>query len=351
MGKRFEYLVQLFTVLVLVVGCFLVLRPFLAATLLAAVICITSWPVYESLLRRFKGRKNWAALTMTIALTLVVILPLTLVAYSLADNVTAVYEFIKHIIDKGPMEPPAWVASLPLVGHSLNDYWHLIANSHKEMAVLTKRVLEPAKDFMLAGGMILGQGVIEMSLSVFICFFFYRDGAAVSDFLNTAMGRIAGAHAQKIAVIIDKTVRNVMYGLLGSSLAQGIVATLGFAIAGVPAALVLGVATGILSLIPIGPPLIWGGAVVWLFYQGDAGWAVFMLLWGVVMISGVDNMVLPLMLSRDSNLPFILLLLGVMGGVVAFGFVGIFLGPTLLAVGFSLLKKWSTREIVAEDQS
>ncbi|MFA5372011.1 MAG: AI-2E family transporter [Sideroxydans sp.] len=348
MGKRFEYLVQLFAILILVVGCFLVLRPFLAATLLAAVICITSWPLYESLLNRFNGRKNWAALTMTFILAIVVILPLALVAYSLADNVTAAYEFIKHIIDKGPMEPPTWVAGLPVVGGALNDYWHLLANSHNEVAVLTKRVLEPAKDILMASGMMLGQGVMEMSLSVFICFFFYRDGVVLNNFLNVVMARTIGAHAENIVIIINKTVRNVMYGLLGSSLAQGVMAAIGFAVAGVPAALLLGVVTGIVSLIPIGPPFIWGGAVIWLFYQGDVGWAIFMLLWGVIMISGVDNMVLPLMLSWDSNLPFILLLLGVMGGVVAFGFVGIFLGPTLLAVGYSLLKKWANREILVE---
>jgi predicted PurR-regulated permease PerM len=100
----------------------------------------------------------------------------------------------------------------------------------------------------------------------------------------------------------------------------------------------------VLSLIPAGPPLIWGGAAIWLFYQGSTGWGIFMLLWGVLLISSVDNVVKPLLISRGSNLPFILVMFGVMGGVFAFGFVGIFIGPTLLAVGLSLLQKWTTRE-------
>jgi predicted PurR-regulated permease PerM len=108
--------------------------------------------------------------------------------------------------------------------------------------------------------------------------------------------------------------------------------------------MLLGVATFVLSLIPVGPPLIWGGAAIWLFYQGSMGWGIFMLLWGMLLISSVDNVVKPLLISRGSNLPFILVMFGVMGGVLAFGFVGIFIGPTLLAVGFSLMKKWTERE-------
>ena len=155
------------------------------------------------------------------------------------------------------------------------------------------------------------------------------------------MDRVVGIHVESVLGIINNTVRSVMYGLLGTALAQGLVATIGFAIAGVPAALLLGVATAILSLVPVGPPLIWGGAAIWLFYQGTVGWGIFMLLWGFFLISGVDNVVKPLLISHGSHLPFILVLFGVMGGVLAFGFVGIFIGPTLLAVGLSLIQEWA----------
>ena len=118
-------------------------------------------------------------------------------------------------------------------------------------------------------------------------------------------------------------------------------AAVGFLIAGVPAVALLSVATFLFSLIPVGPPLIWGGATIWLFNHGSTGWAVFMLLWGVFLISGVDNVVKPMLISRGSSLPFILVLLGVMGGVLAFGFVGLFIGPTLLAVALGLLRNWT----------
>jgi predicted PurR-regulated permease PerM len=334
-------------VFTLVAGCFLVLRPFLAATLLAAVICVTTWPLYLWLLRSMKGRQNTAALTMTLSLALLLILPLALVAYNLADNITAFYEGIKQAIDNGPPAPPPWLIKVPILGESVDKYWHLIATSQEEMDALLKRLLEPGRNFLLAGGIMLGQGVIEMSLAAFISFFFYRDGAALVRFLNVALDRVAETRAANVLGIINNTVRGVMYGLLGTALAQGLVATIGFAIAGVPAALLLGVATALLSLIPVGPPLIWGGAAIWLFYQGTLGWGIFMLLWGFLLISSVDNVVKPLLISRGSNLPFILGLFGVMGGLLAFGFVGVFIGPTLLAVGFNLLQEWTAGNSVA----
>lgn len=344
MEKRFEYFAQLAAVFILVAGCFLVLRPFLTAILLAIVVCVSTWPLYLRLLRTMKGRQNMAAFAMTLSLVMVVILPLALVAYSLADNVTAFYDGIKQAIEAGPPEPPAWLKGVPIVGASADAYWHLIATNHEEMVALEQRLLEPTKNFLLAGGILLGQGVVVMSLAAFVSFFFYRDGVALVQFLNVAMDRVVGIHAENVLGIINNTVRSVMRGLLGTALAQGLVATIGFVIAGVPAALLLGVATFVLSLIPVGPPLVWGGAAAWLFYQGATGWGIFMLLWGFFLISAVDNVVKPMLISRGSNLPFILILFGVMGGVLAFGFVGVFIGPTLLAVGLSLVHEWATHD-------
>jgi len=344
MEKRFEYFAQLAIMFILVTGCLLVLRPFLAATLLAAVVCISTWPLYLRLLGRMKGRQNTAALTMTLSLALVVILPLAVVAYNLADNVTVFYGVIKQAVETGPPDSPAWLKSVPIAGESAAEYWHLIATSREERDALAKSLLEPARNFLLAGGILLGRGVLDMSLAAFVSFFFYRDGVVLVRFLNVAMGRLAGTHAANVLGIIHNTVQSVMYGLLGTALVQGFVATIGFAIAGVPAALLLGAVTSLLSLTPIGPPLIWGGAAIWLFYQGTVGWGIFMLLWGFFLISSVDNVVKPLLISRGSNLPFILGLFGVIGGVLAFGFVGVFIGPTLLAVGFSLIQERTARD-------
>ena len=164
MEKRFEYFAQIVVVFLLVAGCFMVLLPFLAATLFAAVICVSTWPLYLWLLREMKGRKSLAALAMTLTLAVVVILPLALVAYNLADNVTTFYDVVKQAVEAG-LEPPAWLKGLPMVGASLDEYWHLVATSRDEMIALAKRLLEPTRKFLLAGGILLGQGVLRDSQS------------------------------------------------------------------------------------------------------------------------------------------------------------------------------------------
>jgi predicted PurR-regulated permease PerM len=325
----------------LVLGCLLVLQPFLAAILFACAVAISSWPLYLALLARLRGRRTLAALTMTLCLTLLVILPLAVAAYSLADDVGRFYEQLKLVLETGSFAPPAWLRELPLVGASLDAYVREVTGSREQLMDLARRMLEPARHYLLSGGMVLGAGVAQLSLAVFVSFFLYRDGAALLGAIAAGMRRVMGASAAKVADIVSQTVRGVMYGLLGTALAQALVAALGFAIAGVPAVLLLSVATFVLSLVPVGPPIVWAGAAVWLFNQGEPGWGGFMLVWGLVLISGVDNVVKPLLISRGSSLPFLLVLLGVLGGVLAFGFVGLFIGPTLLAVGYSLLRDWT----------
>lgn len=132
----------------------------------------------------------------------------------------------------------------------------------------------------------------------------------------------------------------VIHGIFGTALAQALVALAGFLIAGVPAAFLLAVVTFLFSIIPVGPPLAWGGASIWLAYNGQTGWAVFMVLWGFLAISSIDNLVKPYLISRSSKLPMRLIVLGVFGGVIAFGFIGLFIGPPVLAVGLTLVQFW-----------
>ncbi len=336
-------------VVLLAIGCLYILRPFLAAILFAAAVVISSWPLYQRLLARLNGRRTIAALTMTLSLTLLVIIPLALVAWNLADNIGSAFEQIRDALSHGELLPPAWIRDIPLVGDQLDLYLRQLVASRERMLELARRMLEPARHYLLAGGLMLGTGVVQMSLAAFVSFFFYRDGNALMAVIGAAMRRIMDEEAGAVTEIVSQTVRGVMYGLLGTALAQALVAALGFVIAGVPAVLLLSVLVFVSSLIPVGPPVIWGGAAVWLFSQGDTGWGIFMLVWGVFGISGVDNVVRPMLISRGSSLPFLLTLLGVLGGVIAFGFIGRFIGPTLLAVGYSLLSGWThTRDPIVK---
>lgn len=331
-------LARLGAIVLLIAGCVLVLRPFLGAVLFAAAVVLCSWPLYLRLLARLGGRATLAALTMTLSLTLLVILPLALAAYHLADDVAAAYDQLRVALATGALVPPAWLARVPLVGAALDEYVRGLLGSRAALTELAQRMLEPARHSLANGAMVLGMGVAQVSLAAFVSFFLYRDGAALARVLALLMRRVIGAAAGQVGDIVVRTVRGVMYGLLGTALAQALVAALGFAIAGVPGVPVLALLTFVFSLVPVGPPLIWGGAALWLFQQGSPGWAVFMLVWGLFGISGVDNVVKPVLISRGADLPFLLVLLGVLGGVLAFGFVGLFSGPTLLAVAYSLLR-------------
>jgi predicted PurR-regulated permease PerM len=347
MDKRFQPYTRLVAVIFLVIGCLLVLQPFLPAILFAAAIAISSWPLYAKLLARMPQRRTLAAAVMTVSLILVVLLPLALVTWNIADNAGNVYQGIKHALEAGTIEPPAWLKQIPMVGESADAYVRKIVGSREELVALAKRYVEPVRHFLLGSGLVLGSGLAQVSLSAFVAFFLYRDGSSLVAALSVAMDKIMGEHARSVADTVSRTVSGVMYGLLGTALAQAVVAAFGFLLAGVPAVALLSVATFLFSLVPVGPPLIWGGAAIWLFNQGSTGWGIFMLVYGMFAISGVDNVVKPMLISRGSSLPFLLVLLGVMGGVLAFGFVGLFIGPTLLAVALGLLRDWTGQPAAA----
>jgi len=347
MEQRFQPYSRLAAIVFLVIGCLYVLRPFLAGILFAASIAISSWPLYQRLLARLKGRRTLAAAVMTVSLVLIIVLPLSLVTWNIADSVTHFYRGAREALDAGGFEPPAWLRQLPLVGESVDSYLRQILSSKEELLAVAKKYVEPARNILLNSGIVLGAGVAQVSLAAFVSFFLYRDGHNIVTALEVGMNKIMGEHAVEVAETVSRTVTGVMYGMLGTALAQAAVAAIGFLIAGVPAVALLSVATFIFSLVPVGPPLIWGGASIWLFSQGMTGWGIFMLIYGTLVISGVDNVVKPILISRGSSLPFALVLLGVMGGVLAFGFVGLFIGPTLLAVALGLLRNWTQVKPVA----
>ena len=339
------------TVVLLTLGCLYVLKPFLPAILFAAAVVISSWPLYLRLLRAMRGHRSLAALTMTLSLTLLVIIPLAIVAYNLADDVATTFGQLRYALEHGALVPPGWVRDLPFVGDTFDVYLRQLVASRDQMLALAQRMIEPARHYLMAGGLMLGTGVVQMSLAAFVSFFLYRDGQALIAVTASMMAKVMGEGAQSVSDIISQTTRGVMYGLLGTALAQALVAAIGFSMAGVPAVPLLSVLVFVTSLVPFGPPLIWGSATIWLFSQGETGWGIFMLIWGTFLISGVDNVVRPMLISRGTSLPFLLTLLGVLGGVIAFGFVGMFIGPVLLAVGYSLMSEWTgTRDPIVKQK-
>ncbi len=341
LDQRVEQVAQIAAIAVLVIGCLLVLQPFVTALLSAGIVCFSTWPAYKWLEWKLGGRRWLAALFMTLSLIVIIVLPVALLALTIADSVAPAVDGLREFFAAGLPGPPDWLVSIPLIGDYLYSGWRELTASKDVFNETLHKFVQPAREGLLRFGLILGEGALQMTLAAFISYFFYRDGEALVAAARVATGRIVGHLMPELFLTVGGTIKSVVYGLLGTAIVQGALATIGFMIAGVPAALLLGSATFFLSLLPIGPPLIWGGAVAWLVYQDQIGWAVFMAIYGVFVISGIDNVVKPLLISRGSSLPFVLVFLGVFGGVIAFGFVGIFIGPTLLAVGLALAQRWT----------
>jgi predicted PurR-regulated permease PerM len=338
--KRIEQITGFLALGLLVVGCFVVMRPFLSALLWAVVLCFSTWPIHRRLMGWVGNRRTVAAILMTLMISLVLLVPFVLIGFGLADNVKELTTATRKWLDEGPPAPPALVEKIPLVGPQIKTYWLDFTEDSGQLIKDLQRFIEPVSSWMLSAGIKLGGGLLELSLSIFIAFFLFRDGATATEWLNASVGRIAGDHGKHLLTVAGNTVRGVVYGILGTALVQGVVAGIGFAIAGVPGAGLLALLTFFLSVVPMGPPLVWIPATIWLFHQGSTGWGIFMLVWGVL-VSSVDNVVKPLIISQGSNMPFVLIFFGVVGGALAFGFIGVFLGPTLLAVTYRLLEEWS----------
>jgi predicted PurR-regulated permease PerM len=326
---------------ILIGGCFLVLQPFITAILWAAILCATIWPLFVHIRHWLGGRSGVAALLIVLLMAATVLAPFVIVGVSIADNADRMSDWVQQLVKVGPPDPPNWVAGLPLIGEWAATTWGSFAHDTAKVLDEARKYFEPARKVLLASGTMILNGILQLALSIFIAFFFLRDGDAIIERMHAAVARIAGEHGRRLAGVAAVTVRGVVLGILGTALVQGVLMAIGLALAGIKAAPLLGLVTFFLSPVPIGPPLIWIPAGLLLLNQGETGWGIFVLVWGVAVVSTVDNFIKPMIISHGSDLPFVLVLLGVLGGAIAFGFVGVFLGPVLIAVGYALLKEWA----------
>ncbi|HEX7558516.1 MAG TPA: AI-2E family transporter [Usitatibacter sp.] len=341
-SSRFEQYARIAAIALLVIGCFLVLQPFLGAILFAGILCFSTWPIFVALRDRLGGRAWLAAVLIVLVLVIAIVVPVALAAQSIIVHSSAMVELFRGFLDrKSSFELPQFVRDLPALGPWLETYVRALTEGSAELADLAKRFTEPAKGFLLAMGRAIGEGLVQLLIALFVAFFFYRDGERVRRLLIEGMERIAGPeHGGALIATAQSAVKGVIYGLIGTAIAQAAVAFVGFLIAGVPGALLLAAVTFVLSLVPMGPVLVWGGAAAWLYFHGEVGWSIFMVVYGVAVISSVDNVAKPILMSRAGNLSLLVVVLGVFGGAIAFGFIGLFVGPALLAVGWNLMKKW-----------
>ena len=317
-----------------------VLAPFWSALFWAGVLAFASWPLMRLLTRLLNGRETAAALILTGVWMLLVAVPLILLGFNLASHVREAEVLIKSLQADGLPAPPDWLPGLPLIGAQLNELWVSLDQRGAALFASLKPYLGGFGNWVLARSAQIGGGLIELVLSLLLVFFFYRDGPRLALIIEHGLERLIGARAAHYRLLIAGTVQRVVNGVIGTAAAQAVLATIGFLIVGVPGAVFLGILTFGLSLIPMGPPFLWLPITGWLAYHGHYGLATFLLLWGTFVVSGVDNVLKPYLISRGGNLPLVVVLFGVFGGLLAFGFIGLFLGPVLLAVAYSLIDDW-----------
>ncbi|PAU65301.1 AI-2E family transporter [Pseudomonas sp. PIC25] len=326
--------------LALLGACLWVLAPFWSALFWAAVLAFASWPLMRLLTHWLKGREAAAAAILTAGWMVLVAVPLVMLGFNLADHIRDATVLVKSLQVEGLPPPPAWLGDLPLVGDRLVAFWLTIDQQGAAFFATLRPYVGQVGNWLLARSAQVGGGMLELALSLVLVFFFYRDGPRLAAFVHRVLERLIGNRADHYLELVAGTVQRVVNGVIGTAAAQAVLALIGFWIAGVPGAIVLGILTFVLSLIPMGPPLVWIPATAWLAWKGDYGFAVFLGIWGMFVVSGVDNVLKPYLISRGGNLPLVVVLLGVFGGILAFGFMGLFLGPTLLAVAYSLLGDW-----------
>jgi predicted PurR-regulated permease PerM len=278
---------------------------------------------------------------MALGMVLILLVPLIIVGCTLADNVKDLTATIKLWLEQGPPAPPKWLLKLPVIGQRATDYWQVLANDTTKLWTDARRFVEPVSSGLFKLGTLLGSGLLELGLSVFIAFFMFRDGVSLAQGLTATVDRIGGERGRHLLTVAGNTIQGVVYGVLGTALVQAVLAGIGFLVAGVPGPGVLALLTFFVSVLPLmGTALVWLPAAIWLFCQGSTGWGIFLVIWGVG-VNNVEQIVKPLLISKGSDMPFLLIFFGVMGGALAYGFIGIFLGPTLLAVGYRVVQEWS----------
>lgn len=335
-----------FAVTSLAVAGIAVMLPFLPSIVLAIIFAVSTWPAFQWIKPRLKGNSTLAAGVMTLGLSLIFIVPATLLADNVAENYAQFSGAAVAYFKQDHSSAPAWFQKLPLVGAYFDKLWVTYINDVEYLTKILKDNLEYISQLLLKAGGAFGRGIIDLALGIFFTFFIFRHDGAVSG-VRQLLVRVIGSRAERLLKVSKDMMIGIVYGLVGTALAQAVVAGVGFSIANIPGPIFLALLTFLLSPVPIGPPLVWIPATLWLFSHDQAGYGVFMLIWGLLGISAIDNLFRPIIISYGSRMPLPVVFVGAAGGVLAFGFIGLFIGPTILAAIYVLLREEASPSPVA----
>lgn len=317
----------------------IVLRPFIVPLIWGAILAYVSWPLHLRTLRLVQGRVFVAALLTTILVTLVIVVPIVWLLLLLRVEAVSAYAEVQAFLASKPTLPPA-LHDLPWIGQSLQDWLERLSADPKAMSQQLMLAMEQSslEVSRLIGG--VGRNVAKLFFAVLSMFFLLRDGQRLFGEARAILVGILGPRVHDYLDAIGATTQAVVYALILGALAQGAVAGVGYWIFAVKAPVLMGALTVLIALIPFGAPVVWGCLSAWLLLTGNLWRGMGLFLWGLLIVSWVDNVVRPLVISNATHMPFLLVVFGVLGGVLSFGLVGLFIGPVLLAVSLAIWREW-----------
>lgn len=319
-----------------------ILRPFLVPVLWAGILAYVTWPLYR-FVRHHTRRPRLAAGLFTLVTALVVGVPVAWILVALASEASHGIAVTRAWVEAGAPFP-SWVLERPWLATRLEGLRAESVVEPKAIAEYATRYASQVSSQLinLAGG--LASNAFKFALTIVTLFFFYLDGERIADHIGKLMRVVFPQTREEMLPYVGAVVRAVVFGLLGTAIVQGLLAGIGFALFSVPSPVALGAITALGSFIPMGPVVVWGGAVLWLLAGNHLGAAIGMAIWGAALVSSIDNVLRPILISGgETNIPFLLVLFGVLGGLLGFGMLGLFLGPVVLAVAFALISDFSRR--------
>ena len=327
-------------IFLLIAASLWVLRPFLAATVWATMLVVATWPLLKSLEARFGNRRSPAVAVMTVGMLLLLVLPLWGAIETIADHADQLTDAAKKVADTGVPQPPAWVDGLPLVGERLANSWRQLAEGGSA-GLLSKATpyISVAAKWTLGQAGSLGGMLVQFLLVVVISAILYSSGESAARSVRRFGQRLAGERGKNSIILAGQAIRAVALGVGVTAIVQTVLGGIGLAIAGVPFASLLSAVMLMLCIAQIGPALVLFPAVGWMYWMGDNAWATFLLVWSLI-VGSLDNFLRPMLIKRGADLPLLLIFAGVIGGMLSFGLVGIFVGPVVLAVTYTLLEAW-----------
>ena len=316
------------------------LRPFVSALIWATTIVVATWPLLRHVQRLLGGRRAAAVVLMTLVITTVFVVPFGMAVAVMLDFAVQGAELVKRVLEHGLPPLPHWMVSIPWIGQALDTQWRdLAATGPEGIADLLRPFARSAASWTLTvtGG--AGVVAVHFLLTVVLAAILYAKGEVAGAGVVAFARRIGGDRAEETVRLAAHATRGVALGIVVTALVQSLLAGLALWVSGVPRAGVLLAITFVLCLAQLGPLLVLLPAVIWLFWTGNFGWGVTLTVC-TVFVTLIDNVLKPLLIKRGVDLPLLLLIAGVIGGLIGFGIVGLFIGPVILAVTYTLLVAW-----------